>query len=77
MQERIRQFVQDASRVSADLDQISRRDRPEQRARAVAAGSQAYAELLEREHALTLSGADVARVQSILDGIRARLRFLS
>ena len=77
MQEQIRQFVQDASRVSADLDQISRRDRPEQRARAVAAGSQAYAELLERERSLTLSGADVARVQAILDGIRARLRFLS
>ena len=77
MQETIQQFVQDASRVSSDLDQISRRDRPEQRARAVAAGSQAYAELLEREHSLRLSPADMSRLEAILDGIRARLRFLS
>ena len=77
MQERINQFVLDASRVSTELDKISRRDHPEVRAAAVTTGTSAYRELLERQYSLALSPADTSHIQIILDGIRARLRFLS
>lgn len=77
MQEKFSQFVQDALRVSGDLDKISRRDRPEVLARAVEAGRLAYEELLRRRESLELTRADATHLQGILDGIRARLKFLS
>lgn len=77
MQEQINQFVLDASRISSSLDQISRRDGPDVRATAVETGKRAYAELLQRQGSLALSAAEASFVQSMLDGIRARLKFLS
>jgi hypothetical protein len=77
MQQRINQFVLDASRISSELDKLSRRDRPEVLAAAVQSGTRAYEELLERQYSLALSPADTSYLQIILDGIRARLRFLS
>lgn len=77
MQERIKTFVLDASRVSSDLDKISTRDQPEVRAKAVETATRAYEELLERQNALTPGPADTMYLQFILDGIRARLKFLS
>ena len=77
MQERIRTFVLDASRVSGDLDQVSRRDGPAACAQAVEKGKHAYEELLARQGSLVLPPADSAHIQLILDGIRARLKFLS
>lgn len=76
MQERINQFVLDASRVSGDLDRISVRDRPEVRALAVKTGADAYAELVERQRSLALTYSDARHLQIIMDGIRARLKFL-
>jgi hypothetical protein len=77
MQERINQFVLDASRLSSELDKVSRRDHPALRAEAVRTGTGAYQELLERQYSLALTPADTSHIQIILDGIRARLRFLS
>jgi hypothetical protein len=77
MQERINQFALDASRISGELDKITRRDPAEVRAAAVQTGRQGYEELLERQYSLALSPADTSYIQIILDGIRARLRFLS
>lgn len=77
MQERINQFALDASRIASELDKLTRRDPPELRAAAVQTGRQAYQELLERQYSLALSPADTSYIQMILDGIKARLRFLS
>jgi len=77
MQERINQFVRDASRISSDLDQVSRRDGREVCALAAETGAQAYAELLQRQDSLQLTRADAAYLEILLDGIRARLKFLS
>ena len=77
MQERIKAFVLDASRVSGELDKVGRRDGPAACAEALATGRQAYDELLARHESLVLPPADSAHIQLILDGIRARLRFLS
>lgn len=77
MQERINQFVLDASRISSDLDKVSRRDGRATCALAVETGMQAYVELLQRQDSLKLAPADAAHLEIILDGIRARLKFLS
>lgn len=77
MQKRINQFALDASRISSELDKLTRRDPLEVRAAAVQTGRQAYEELLERQYSLALSPADTSYIQIILDGIKARLRFLS
>lgn len=77
MKERINQFVFDASRISSDLDRVSRRDGPAVCGLAVETGQRAYEELLARHGSLVLPPADSAHIQIILDGIRARLRFLS
>lgn len=77
MQDQINQFVLDASRISSNLDKIGRRDGADVRAQAVEEGRRAYEELLQRERSLTLTAAEASTVQSILDGIRARLKFLS
>lgn len=77
MQQRIKTFVLDASRVSGDLDKVSRRDGPAACAQALETGRQAYEELLARQTSLVLPPADSIHIQLILDGIRARLRFLS
>ena len=77
MQEQIDQFVLEASRIQSNLDKISRRDAADLRATAVETGKRAYQELLDRQQSLALSAAEASVVQSMLDGIRARLRFLS
>lgn len=77
MREKINQFVLDASRLSTELDKLSRRDHPDVRAAAVKNGTDTYHELLERQFSLALTPADTSHIQLILDGIRARLRFLS
>ncbi|HEV2279984.1 MAG TPA: hypothetical protein VGS02_17525 [Acidobacteriaceae bacterium] len=77
MQERIKAFVRDASRVSGELDKVGRRDGPAACAEAFETGQRAYEELLARHESLVLPPADNAHIQLILDGIRARLRFLS
>ena len=77
MQETIKAFVRDASRVSGELDKVGRRDGPAACAEAFETGQRAYEELLARQESLVLPPADIVHIQLILDGIRARLRFLS
>lgn len=63
--------------VSSDLDKQTRRDPLHIRTAAVETGRKAYEKLLEKEYSLALTPADTSLVQITLDGIRARLKFLS
>ena len=76
MQIKINQFVVDVCRLTCQLDRVGMRDHPEIRRAVVATGETAYLELLERQYSLALSPEDTHMIQTMLDGIRARLKFL-
>ena len=77
MQSNINQFVIDLCRLSHELDGFSWRDRPELLAAAVAKGQAAYSDLLKRQSSLELSPNDASMVETMMNMVRSRLRFLS
>ena len=77
MQGKINQFVIDLCRLSHELDGVSWRDRPEVLAAAVDKGQAAYSDLLKRRSSLELSPRDASMIQTIMNTVKARLKFLS
>ena len=77
MQSNINQFVIDLCRLSHELDGFRWRDRPEVLAAAVAEGQAAYSNLLKRQSSLELSPKDASTVESMMNTVKARLRFLT
>lgn len=76
MQIKINQFVVDVCRLTCQLDEVGRRDHPDIRRAAAEKGQAVYQELLERERELALTPEDSRMIQTMLSGIRARLKFL-
>jgi hypothetical protein len=76
MQIKVNRFVLDVCMLISHLDQIGRRDRLETRRAVVEKGEAEYQELLERQHSLTLTPEDTRMIQTMLTGMKARLKFL-
>jgi hypothetical protein len=71
----INQFILDCTDASNRLDLISRADRVTAAA-GLERGQLDYAILLRRRNLMTVSVRDAALIQVMLDGLRARLKFL-
>ena len=76
MQIKVNQFVVDVCRLTCQLDEIGRRDHPDTRRAAVERGEATYQELLERLNTLAPTSEDSRMIQTMLSGVRARLKFL-
>lgn len=76
MQIRTNQFAVDVCRLTCQLDQIGWRDDPRERIPALQEARDIYEELLQREYTLALSPEDTSMIQTMLDRIKARLKFL-
>jgi hypothetical protein len=71
----VNQFILDCTDVSSRLDSVPRADRVAI-AEALEKGHLDYAVLLYRRRLMSVSTQDAALIQVILDGLRARLKFL-
>ena len=67
---------QDAFRLADSLDGMETRDWVERVGSALEFGEVKYAELLQRRRLLSLNAIEGASIDSVLDTIRARLKFL-
>ena len=74
---RVNEFIADVCRLSARLEQMSRRENAECLATILQSSRQEYVELIQRKDAVKLSADDSEMVQTMLERIKARLRFLS
>ncbi|HKR29125.1 MAG TPA: hypothetical protein VJT08_01530 [Terriglobales bacterium] len=74
--EKINQFVIELCRLAHELEGFTWRDRPDILATAVEKGQTAYADLLKRQSSLELSPRDATMIQSMMDTVKGRLRFL-
>ena len=77
MRSRVNEFIADVCRLSARLEPMSRRENAERLATILQSSREEYAELLQRKDALKLSADDSEMVQTMLERIKARLKFLS
>ncbi|HKR28135.1 MAG TPA: hypothetical protein VJS11_11800 [Acidobacteriaceae bacterium] len=66
----------DAFRLADSLDGMETRDWVERVGSALELGELKYAELLHRRQLLSLNAVDGTSIESIMDTIRARLKFL-
>lgn len=73
---KINQFVIELCRLAQELNEFSWRDRPEVLLAAVERGQATYSDLLERQSSLELSPKDAKMVQTMMDNVKSRLRFL-
>jgi len=76
MRSRVNEFIADVCHLSARLEPMSRRENAERLATILQSSREEYAELLQRKDALKLSADDSEMVQTMLERIKARLRFL-
>lgn len=77
MQNLVNEFVIDLCRLAARLDVIGREHDASSRLAVVRAAREVYDALLKRQHTLALTTEDAEMIQTLLDRIRARLKFLS
>jgi len=68
---------EDALRLADSLDGMETRDWVERVGSALEFGEVKYDELLRRRQSLSLNAVDGSSIDSILDTIRARLKFLA
>ncbi|MFZ0275116.1 MAG: hypothetical protein WB524_22200 [Acidobacteriaceae bacterium] len=75
-QRAVQQLLREAEFALAAVGLTTSRDDREAVAQALAAGHQAWQDIVRRQQALTLTVDEAAALQSCLDRLRARLRFL-
>ena len=77
MRSRVNESIADVCRLSARLEPMSSRENAERLPMIVQSCREEYVKLLQRKDALKLSADDREMVQTMLERIKARLRFLS